>query len=316
MLVAVPLAARADSSDASSKLLVDRVAAVVNDAVILTSELDLRLSPVRAEVMQITDRHERDRRLAKLATQLLDEMINDELVVQAAREAKITVEASEVQEAVDYIKRQNKLDDAQLAAAMKAQGITTSTLRNDLVRQRAVSQLVSPKVQVTEEDLRAHYDQMQRRSSTVSAVSLSQIVFELPDHPTEQQLTAARGKAQRALDRIKAGEEFAKVASEVSEDPSTKPTGGMLGWIEPSTLSATWEPVVFGMDKGEVRGPITGPKGLHLLFANEVKRTQLKPFADMKDELSQDLRRRALGKLTQSWIEELRKKAYIDIKLK
>jgi parvulin-like peptidyl-prolyl isomerase len=272
--------------------------------------------PLRADAAKIADPNERERRLAKLATQMLDEMINDELVVQAARDAKITVEAAELQEAVDYIKKQNKLDDAQLAEAMQAQGMTTATLRNDLMRQRAINTLVSPKVSVTDEDIRARYDELQRRSNSITAVSLSQIVFELPEHATEQQLAAARTKAQAALDRIKAGEPFAQVATAVSEDASTRPTGGMLGWLEPGTLSAEWEPVVFGMDKGEVRGPISGGKGLYLLFANEIKRTQVKPYAEMKDQLAQELRRRALGKLTQTWMEELRKKAYIDIKLK
>ncbi len=301
---------------AASKVLVDRVAAVVNDGVILTSELDVRLQPLRSEALQIKDVRERERRLAKLATQMLDEMISDELMVQAALAAKLSIEPAELQQTLDYIKQQNKFDDAQLADAMKAQGLTVATFRNDLLRQRAINQLVSPKVQVTDEDVRARYDEMQRRANGVSAVSVSQIKFEVPDHPTEQQLAAVKAKAQGALERIKGGEDFAKVAGQLSDDTSTKATGGMLGWLEPGTINPDWEPVVFGMDKGDVRGPVSGDHGLFLFHANDVKRTQLKPFGEMKDQISQDLRHRALQKLTQTWIEELRKKAYIDIKLK
>ena len=79
--------------------------------------------------------------------------------------------------------------------------------------------------------------------------------------------------------------------------------------------SPEWEPIVFAMDKGDVRGPIAGPQGFHVLQVTEIKRSDLKPFAEMKEQLSRELRRREMDKQTQTWVEELRKKAYIDIKL-
>jgi parvulin-like peptidyl-prolyl isomerase len=71
---------------------------------------------------------------------------------------------------------------------------------------------------------------------------------------------------------------------------------------------------VFAMDKGEMRGPITNPRGLYIFYANDVKRTTQPPLAKIKDKLTDQLRRKALGKLTQAWVEDLRKKAYIEIK--
>src|SRR5690606_27271682 len=112
------------------------------------------------------------------------------------------------------------------------------------------------------------------------------------------------------------GEAFAKLATELSDDPSTKSTGGMLGWLESNTLDPAWETVVMGMDKGEVRGPIVGAKGLYVLYANDVKRAEIAPYAKAKEGIASELRRQRLAKLTRTWIEELRKKAYIDIKLK
>jgi len=321
VLMLAPMVASAEtpkpaSPNTGKKVIVDRVAAIVNDSVILISELDLRMLPLRNEAMQIKDQGERERRLVKLALQVLDEMVNDELMVQAASEAKITVDQAEMQQSIDYIKQQNGLDDKQLAEAMKAQGMTLATLRNDVVRQRAINQLVGPKVQITAEDVRARYDQLQRRSEAVSAVSLSQIVFALPEHPTVQQLKEAKANAQKSLDRVKAGEDFTKVANEVTEDPTTKATGGQLGWIQRGTLAENFDQVVFSMEKGDIRGPVKGAKGLYVLQVTDVKRSELKPFDAMKDELTAELRRKALAKHTQAWIEELRKKAYIDIKLK
>jgi len=307
------------SPNAGKKVVVEKVVAIVNDAIILASELDARMVPVRNEANQIADPKERERRLAKQTSQTLDEMINEELIVQAAEAAKVEVEANEVQAALDEIKQQNSLDDAGLAQVLAAQGYTLANykqeLRRQLLRLRAQNQLVAPKVNVTEEDVRAKYDQMHRRSEAVSAVSLSHILFKLPEHPSEQQLTDAKAKALKAIERVKGGEEFAKVAAEISEDDGTKATGGALGWFQRGSINPEWEPIVFAMEKGDVRGPIAGPQGFHVFLVTEVKRSDLKPFADMKEQLSRDLRRREMDKQTQAWVEELRKKAYIDIKL-
>jgi len=298
-----------------ARFIADRIAAVVNDQVILVSEVDQRMLPLRTEAMSITDQHERERRLAKLALQALDEMVNDELILQAGLTAKLTVDEQEVAAALDYIKQTNKMDEAGLTAAMKSQGITRATIKNDLLRQRAVNELVGRKIAVTDEDIRARYAELSRRSSAVSAVNVSQILFALPEHPTEQQQDDAKKRAQAAIERVKAGEAFAKVAGELTEDAPTKAAGGMLGWLEPNTLDPVWEAAVFGMDKGDVRGPISGVQGLYVLFANELKRTQLETFEKMKEQLGSELRRSQLAKLTRAWIEELRKKAYIEIKL-
>ena len=309
------------SPNSGRKVVVERVVAIVNDAIILASELDARMVPIRTEAASIADLKERERRLTKLTTQVLDEMVSEELIVQAAEAAKVEVEASEVQAALDEIKQQNSLDDAGLAQVLAAQGYNMANykqeLRRQLLRLRAQNQLVAPKVQITEEDVRARYDAMQRRSESVSAVSLSHMLFRMPEHPTEQQISDAKAKAAKAMERVKAGEAFAKVAGEVSEDEGTKATGGTLGWFQRGSMAnPEWEPIVFAMEKGDIRGPITGPQGLHVFMVSELKKSDLKSYAEMKEQLTRELRRKETEKQTQTWLEELRKKAYIDIKLR
>lgn len=314
--VLVPYVAGAEApKKATAKVVADRIAAVVNDQVILVSEVDQRMLPLRAQAQQITDPNERDRRLAKLAVEMLDEMVNDELILQAGQAAKLSVDESEIDSAIDYIKTQNKMNAQQLEEAMKAQGVTRQTIKNDLLRQRTVNEMVGRKVSVTDDDLRARYAELQRRSSGVAAVNISNIVFALPEHATQQQQDAAKARAQKAIERVKAGETFAAVATDTTDDESTKSGGGMLGWVEPTSLDPIWESVVMGMDKGDVRGPISGPKGLYVFYANEIKRNELAPFDKMKEQLASELRRTQLAKLSRTWVEELRKKAYIEIKL-
>jgi peptidyl-prolyl cis-trans isomerase SurA len=304
----------AKSPNAGKKFQLERVVAVVNDSIILNSELDARLLPLQAQAAQITDPVEQRRRLAKMSTQVLDEMVNEELMVQAAEAAKVEVDSSEVQAAMDEIKQQNNLDDAALAQALASQGYTMTSYRTDLRRQllrlRGVNQLVSPKVQITDEDVRARYDELQRRSEAVSAVYLSHILIKLPANPSEQQIAAAKEKAAQAIGKVKGGAAFADVAKEMSDDQNVE-----LGWFQRGSIDPKWEQLVFSMQKGDVRGPAEGPSGYHVFLVSDVKQSELKPFAEMKDQLRQELRRRELSKQTDLWVDDLRKKAYIDIKL-
>ena len=318
MRIAILLLCLLTTVASAGKQIVERVVAVVDGNIILASEVEQQRAQMLAQAEQITDPKERARRIAKLRTTVLDDMIAEELIVQVAEAQKITIDDAEVQAAIDDIKQQNKLDDAGLAEALASQGMTVTSykklLRRTLLRHRTVNQLVTPKVTVTDEDTRARYDQMARRSESVSAVALAHILFALPEHPTEQQLADAKTKATRAIDRLKAGEPFAKLVGELSDDAGTKTTGGGLGWFERGTANPEWEAVVFAMDKGDVRGPVKSPQGLHVLLALDLKRAQMKPYAEMKAALAVELKRRGVEKATQSWLDDLRKKAHIELK--
>lgn len=308
-----PSTPRAESAK-SAKGVVDRVVAIVNDSVILDSELATRMRPLVGDAQGITDPTERTRRIAKLHGQMLDQMIADELVVQAARAAHITVDDSEVRVAIASIKEQNHLNQAQLEEAMAAQGVTPETFRLDLIRQRAINMLVGAKIKVTDEDMRGRYAEMQQRANRVNKVLLSHILVAVPEHATEQARDAATAKAKAAIARIEGGESFADVAKTVSDDSTTKNTGGDLGWVDSGTIPTQWENVVFGMAKGDVRGPVIGSSGLELFYAKDVQREALPAFESMKKQLTEELETQQLVKLRTTWIDSLRKTAYIDIK--
>ena len=155
---------------------------------------------------------------------------------------------------------------------------------------------------------------MLRRSEAVTAVRLSHILLALPERPSEPEVAAAKARAAEAITRVKAGEEFGLVATAMTDDAGTKAGGGELGWIERGSLDPQWESVVFSMEKGEVRGPISGPTGLHVFFVAEQKNSEMKSFEDLKEQIKGELRRRDMEKETARWLAELRKRAYLDIK--
>lgn len=316
LLLGASAPAQAQPDDA---IVVDRVVAVVNEEVILLSELMMRVAPLAYELNKISDTAERSRRQAKLKSQVLEEMVNESLVSQAADTAKLEVSAKEVQAAISDLKRQNNLDDDQLAEALKMQGYSMASYRKDvknqILRMRAVNSLVRKRVTISDDDVRAKYDERARRSSDISEVKLQHILVAVPPGAGDDALKAARDKAGTILGRVKAGEEFGKLAGEFSDDPATKNTGGDLGWIERGTIDSEWEDIVFSMSKGETRGPINGPNGVHLFHVSEVKDSKPEPFETAKEKLKNELYRVELDRQTRLWVEELRQKAHLELKL-
>lgn len=321
-VVLLGLAATAAAQPAAKdgrKLLVDRVVAVVSDKVILESELNRRVAPLAFDLKRISDERERDRRKSKLKSQQLEEMINELLIVEAAEEAKLSINPKQVQAAFDEIKNQNSFSDARLAAELRKQGYTVSAYRQDVRRQllrlTAVNQLVRPRVSITDEDVRARYDESNRRAAQVSKVQLQHILIALPERPSEAQLAKAKAKAAGLVAKAQKGASFADLAKSFSDDAGTKSSGGDLGWIERGSLDTEWEVIVFAMEKGEVRGPVNGPRGLHVFHVVDLEKSDKKSFDEVKERLRSELFRREMDRQTRMWLEELRKKAYLDIKL-
>ena len=307
------------AQDAQSPLIVDRVVAIVNDEVVLSTELMMRVAPMAYELNKISDPRERARRQTNLSSQILDEMVNEQLVTQAATAAKLEVSAKEVEAAISDLKKENNLDDDQLADALRMQGYSMSSyrrdVRNQILRMRAVNTLVRPRVSITDEDLRAKYDETARRAAQVSEVHLHHILLALPADGSEKLLADTRATAAEILEKAKGGEDFAKLAETYSDDPATKNTGGDLGWIERGTIATEWEVIVFAMSKGETRGPINGPRGLHVFHVSEVKDSKQEGFDTVKERMRNELYRAELDKQTRIWVDELRKKAHFEIKL-
>jgi peptidyl-prolyl cis-trans isomerase SurA len=316
--VGAPATARAD--DKPKAAVVERVAAVVNNSVILETEVAQHAIPLVAEAESTSlDSRQREQQMKTAMRQAVDLMVDEELVLQAAAEAKLEVNEDEVVKAMDDIKRQNKVTDRQLEDALKRQGYTIPEYKKDLRRQilrlRAINVLVRPRVQVSDGDIRTHYDKIAGQSATVTQVHLRHILVGLSDKPSTDEMDAARKKAGDLVARARAGEDFAKLAQTNSEDTTTKSSGGDLGWYKRNELPTEWEEIVFAMNTGEVRGPVRGPRGLHVFQVIENKKEEVRPFEEVKEQLREKLFNAEMEKQTKVWLQELRKRAHIEVKM-
>lgn len=161
-------------------------------------------------------------------------------------------------------------------------------------------------IEVTDEQLRDLYEQERERFATAEERSARHILIQV----TDGQEDAARAKAEAALARVNAGEDFAKVASEVSEDAGTKAQGGDLGWIGRGNLAGPFEDALFAMQVGEVRGPVRSDFGYHVIRLDELRAGQEQPFTAVRDELAEEYRTREAEDLFYQRAEQLEERAF------
>jgi parvulin-like peptidyl-prolyl isomerase len=298
-----------------NRQVVDRVAAIVNDAVILESELQARMLELDPTLQEIQDPTERERRRAKLQAQMLEDMISEQLILDAAHTAKLTVETSEVEAVMEDMMQRYKLTKKELEDAMKQRGVTPDFYRDAILIHRTVNQILGPKLSVSEAEIKDRYDEILRNAIKVVRVQIAHIVIDVPEHATDQIVADLRVTAQMVLDRANtAGQDFGQLAAQWSDDASTKAKGGVLGWRDENSIEPGWESV-FTMKRDEVRGPFKTERGFHILKVIDLQTTAPKRLVDMRAEITEQLKQKQLDKLKDTWVAELRKKAYVDIKL-
>lgn len=314
-----PLETKVETAPGGKAAIIERVSAVVDDTVILESEVAQRSLPLLAESEAGTDAQARLRAWRSAFRKALDQMIEEQLIIGAAQEAKLEVTDDEVQKAIESIKQQNRVTDKQLETALEAQGTTLALYKKDVRRQiqrlRAINVLVRPRVAVSDDEIKGKYDKLSGQSAVVTEVRLRHVLVALADKPQPADLEAARRRAGEVVARARAAEDFQALATQLSDDPTTKGSGGDLGWYKRGELPTEWEEILFAMEPGEVRGPVHGPRGLHVFQVVETKKESVRPFAEVKEHLREQLFQEAMEKQTKVWLQELRKKAHVEVKL-
>ena len=311
VLLALPLWARAH--------VVEKIVAVVGGDIILKSEMEERARPFLGEAERESDPKIKEKKRQTILREVLERMIDEQLILQQASDLKVTVTQDDIDKAVEDIRRQNNINQEQLVEALKEQGMTLPGYRQDLKRQitrlKVISIAVRSRVSISDDDVKTYYEQNVKSTGVDRKVHASHIFVAIPDGGTVQQVEDKRTFAAQLVQRARAGEDFAKLAREHSEDAATRKEGGDLGWFGRGSLPSAIEEIVFNMEPGEVRGPVRAERGFHVLKLTDKKDEQVRPLSEVKEHLRTALFQQEMEKQTRNWIQELRKRAHIDVRL-
>ena len=147
-------------------------------------------------------------------------------------------------------------------------------------------------VESSDEELRALYDTERDRFRQPEQRSVRHILLQVPAGADDAPQQAARERAEQVRARLEAGEDFATLAKELSDDPGSAPQGGDLGIIEPGMMDPAFEQVAYGLAKGELSQPVRSAFGYHLIRVDEIVPESVKPFDEVKDQLAAEARKK------------------------
>ena len=300
--------------------LVDRVAAVVNRDIITLSEVEKRAAPELARLSAVREPQKRNEERERLLKQSLDTLIGEKLMEEQIRELGLSVTESELDAAVSDVKKQNHItDDTQFDQLLAGEGFNLKAykdfLRKQMSRMKLVQMKVSPKVKVSEEDLKAAYTQFNKLESGDAEVHARHILVQVDAKATPAQVEAAQQKALAlAQEARQPGVDFAELAKKKSEGPSAA-DGGDLGFFRRGVMVPAFERVAFTLKEGEVSEPVRTQFGWHVLKVEEKRAVDVAPFEQVRPELETRLKMQKTEKYVEQYVQELRQKAAVETKL-
>lgn len=238
---------------ARQPVLLERVAAVVNNEIILESEVQRRLAQARQAIAKAKQPAPPEDRLRE---QVLDRMVNDLALLQRATQVGLSVDDNTLNRAIARIAEQNGMSVQGLSAQLQSEGIAFERFRQDIREEILLTRLrereVDNRLTVSEAEIDAFLAAQGASLSRSEEWRVSQILLD------------SEAKAKTVAQRLKGGEDFAAVARELSLSPDAT-NGGDLGWRGAERLPTIFLKAVEKLQPGQWTGPFQSPGGFHIL---------------------------------------------------
>jgi len=248
--------------------LLDRIAAIVNDGLVLRSELDEQMESVTRRLQEQKVELPPE---SVLRGQVLERLILQEIQAQRAKHVGLTISDEQLNGALQEIAQRNKIPFDQLPTALAAQGVDYKQYRESMRKELTLSTLrqrdVIAHINVSPHELEQYLARQQSAASN-DEFNVSHILLSLPQAATPQQLEDITKKANDIAARAAKGEDFGQLAI-ANSNSQTALDGGQLGWRKGSQLPQFVLDLVVKMKPGEVSTPVRTPSGFHIVKLNE-----------------------------------------------
>ena len=255
----------------SSGVLLDRVAATVNEGVVLQSELDEQMLIIAARMRQQQVDMPPQNVMRK---QVLDRLVLQELQIQRANRAGIKVSDETLNNALSDVAQQNGIKLSDLPDVLAEQGIEYAGYREQLRKELAMQILrqrdVIGRINVSPREIDQFLERQKKMPSESNEYNVSHILIAVPQAATPDELVTAENTAKEVYDKAVAGEDFGRLAVQFS-NAQTALEGGSLGWRKGPELPTFLAEMIAGMKAGDITQPLRTPSGYHIIRLNEIK---------------------------------------------
>jgi peptidyl-prolyl cis-trans isomerase SurA len=322
----VTAAPRADA------IVVERIVAVIGDKPILLSELRARAKPFLIQIQsQVPPGAQQAAAQSQVLKDMLEKMVDEELMFQAAARASITVTSQEIDNAFENIAAaQNVTKEALFKAARARNGLTEQDYRDEMRRQilegKMIQLRVKGRVRVTEEDLKVMYDRVVREERRLRDYHPAWIVLRVLPGSSADAIAERKALADSLVERARKGEDFAKLAAAYSDDTATKDNGGDVGVRTPQAsplaqtgkaqvLSPELEAVMLPLEPGDIAAPVQVGQAILVLKLLSRQPSRYTGFKEARPEMIQRLQAEIMDKAKKKWIDELRRRTHVETRL-
>jgi peptidyl-prolyl cis-trans isomerase C len=250
--------------------------------------------------------------------QVLNELITIRLLQQDAKAQGVNPSDQEVQQIVAANKGQFPSEDAYKKALQQA-GISEATLRQQAREQLAVKKYVDTRiastVNVSDQTAKDFYEKNKNKMQMPERLHLRHIMVQVPQNAPPADKEKAKQKAEGLLKRLKAGEDFAKLATESSDDPSSKARGGDIGFMtRGQNAPPQFEAAAFALkNPNDLSGVVETPIGYHIIQLVEKQAASTVPYDQAKERIMTVLREQEIQKQVAARAGQLRQKGKIEV---
>jgi len=291
----------------------EKIEARVNDAILTTSELNNMLKPVYRQYEQTSRGEELRVRMLSARRSAIDGWIDNQLILQEARGLEgFQVDQMEIdkrfEKALSGFESREAFD-----RALRMQGLDEAEYRKNLEDQYMVQALRYQKVggfiNISPEDIMNYYENHDDKYRDGEMVRVSHILLPIPDDNGEDE--SVRQQAEKILEDLKTGSDFAELARKYSRGPRAE-QGGDLGYYKKDQMRPKLDEAAFSLEVGENSEIIKTDLGYHIIKCTGKKEAYQKPLEDHWEEIEDLLFQEEYQRRYDIWIEELRSRAYID----
>jgi peptidyl-prolyl cis-trans isomerase SurA len=252
--------------------------------------------------------------------QVLEQFITERLLEAEVRDAGIRVTDEDVERYIEEVKKNNRLSETDFKLALARDGMTLDTykasVKTELEKTELVRRQVRSKISVTDADVERYYQLNAKNYRSADRAHLRHILLSLSENAAPEVVEKTLAKVKEAYARIQAGEDFAKLAEEISEGAGRN-AGGDIGWVNRGSLIAGLDEAAFEkLSVGQVSEPFRTSMGYHIVKLEARTFGAVQPLATVAPKIKMELQAKALEERYLKWLKtDLRRKHRVDIKL-
>lgn len=317
LMLAVCLVCTVLSAPASAAVK-NRIVAIVNDDVITLSEVEDAVAPYTKKIHDAYKGQDMDKIIADARNNVLNRMIDNLLIEQEVKKSGIAVKDEDVMGAIRNILQKKNVSMDEFLKILAMQGTTFEAykeqVKGQMIRLRLAQRELRSKISVSDEEIGEYYVKNREDYEGKEAIRIKQILILLPKNSNEETREQLRADAEKIRERLKNGEPFEMLAARYSQGPAGE-AGGDIGFIEKGLMLPEVEKFAFVLERDVISDVIESAVGFHIIKVIDKKGIGVKPIEDIREEIRQKIESEKMEKKYNEWIDSLRKRSHIAIKL-